>query len=283
MSDILDKLLIIGISDRDDTIRRAVLASLDTKFDQLLAQPENLSSLFLVLNDEVFEVRELAITVIGRLTVRNPAFVMPSLRKTLIQLLGDLQFSGDSKNKEQSARLLSHLIRSSHRLISSYVDTIMEVLLPKLKEENPHVASSVLGTLGELSLAGGESMKRYIGILMPVLLENISDQNSSKREVAIRTLGQFASNLGYVIMPYFDYPQLMDLILNQIKTENNPTIRQEIIRVLGLLGGLDPYKYSQLQMKLKGNRQDATGKSQEGKISPTIKFCVTIFYYKLFS
>jgi FKBP12-rapamycin complex-associated protein len=76
---------------------------------------------------------------------------MPSLRKTLIQLLGDLQFSGDSKNKEQSARLLAHLIRSSHRLISSYVETIMEVLLPKLKEENPHVASSVLGTLGMFS------------------------------------------------------------------------------------------------------------------------------------
>lgn len=42
MSEILDKLLITGISDRDETIRRAVLASLDPKFDQLLAQPENL-------------------------------------------------------------------------------------------------------------------------------------------------------------------------------------------------------------------------------------------------
>lgn len=28
--------------------------------------------------------------VIGRLTVRNPAYVMPSLRKTLIQLLTEL-------------------------------------------------------------------------------------------------------------------------------------------------------------------------------------------------
>lgn len=75
--------------------------------------------MFLVLNDENFGVRELAITVIGRLTVRNPAYVMPSLRKTLIQLLGDLQFSGDSRNKEESARLLAHLIRSSHRLIGN--------------------------------------------------------------------------------------------------------------------------------------------------------------------
>jgi FKBP12-rapamycin complex-associated protein len=155
-SDVLDKLLILGISDRDDSIRRAVMAALDKKFDQLLAQPENLSSLFLALNDEVFEVRELAITVIGRLTTRNPAYVMPSLRKTLIQLLGDLEFSGDSRNKEESAKLLAHLIRSSHRLLAPYEDSILKTLLPKLREGDSHVASSVLIALGELSLAGGE-------------------------------------------------------------------------------------------------------------------------------
>jgi FKBP12-rapamycin complex-associated protein len=65
----------------------------------------------MALNDEVFQVRELAITVIGRLTIRNPAYVMPSLRKTLIQLLTDLQFSGDSRKKEESAILLSHLVQ----------------------------------------------------------------------------------------------------------------------------------------------------------------------------
>ncbi len=138
------------------------MGSLDTKFDQLLAQPEYLSSLFLALNDEVFEVRELAITVIGRLTARNPAYVMPSLRKTLIQLLGDLEFSGDSRNKEESAKLLAHLIRASHRLISPYVDTIIKTLLPKLEDEDPHVASCVLVALGELALTGGETMIKHL-------------------------------------------------------------------------------------------------------------------------
>lgn len=40
----------------------------------------------------VFEVRQIAITVIGRLCIRNPAYVMPSIRKTMIQLLTDLKF-----------------------------------------------------------------------------------------------------------------------------------------------------------------------------------------------
>lgn len=59
---------------------------MDDRFDPHLAQAENLSALFVALNDEVFEIRELAICIIGRLSSKNPAYVMPSLRKTLIQV-----------------------------------------------------------------------------------------------------------------------------------------------------------------------------------------------------
>jgi len=70
----------------DPDIRYCVLASLDERFDPHLAQAENLQALFVALNDEVFEIRELAICTIGRLSSMNPAFVMPFLRKMLIQV-----------------------------------------------------------------------------------------------------------------------------------------------------------------------------------------------------
>lgn len=70
----------------DPDIRYCVLASLDERFDAHLAQAENLQALFVALNDEVFEIRELAICTIGRLSSMNPAFVMPFLRKMLIQV-----------------------------------------------------------------------------------------------------------------------------------------------------------------------------------------------------
>lgn len=70
----------------DADVRYCVLESLDESFDGHLAQAENLSALFVAMNDEVFEIRELAICTIGRLSVMNPAYVMPSLRKTLIQV-----------------------------------------------------------------------------------------------------------------------------------------------------------------------------------------------------
>ena len=70
----------------DADIRYCVLSSLDDKFDPHLAQAENLAALFVSLNDEAFEIRELAICTLGRLSCINPAYVMPSLRRLLIQV-----------------------------------------------------------------------------------------------------------------------------------------------------------------------------------------------------
>ena len=66
------------------------MASLDERFDAHLAQAENLQALFVALNDQVFEIRELAICTVGRLSSMNPAFVMPFLRKMLIQVMVSL-------------------------------------------------------------------------------------------------------------------------------------------------------------------------------------------------
>ena len=83
---------------------------LDDCFDYHLAQAENLSALFVALNDEVFEIRELTMCIIGRLSILNPAYIMPSLRKSLIQLLTEIEHSGVGRNKEQSARMIGHLV-----------------------------------------------------------------------------------------------------------------------------------------------------------------------------
>lgn len=70
-----------------------MLANLDERFDKHLAQAENVRSLFIALNDEVFQNRVSAISLIGRLATHNPAYVMPSLRKALIQLLTEMEYS----------------------------------------------------------------------------------------------------------------------------------------------------------------------------------------------
>ena len=264
ISEVIEKLLIVGIADPEPSIRRSVLASFDERFDNYLAMAENLRSLFIALNDEIFEVRELAIAIIGRLTIRNPAFVMPSLRKMLVQLLTELEFSGDPTDKEESARLLGHLISSSKMLTKPYVVGIREALLPKLEDENPRVASAVLGAIGTLAQVAGVGMKAYLGKLMPFIVESLQDQSSvHKREVAVRALGQLCGSTGYVIKPLEDYPNLLDILINMVKQERSPTLRTDLIRTLGILGALDPYRHKVTQLRQSSGRMEEEHQEQD--------------------
>ncbi|QQP56712.1 Serine/threonine-protein kinase TOR, partial [Caligus rogercresseyi] len=126
INDVLAKLLTVGITDSDPEVRSVVMEYLDECFDFHLAQAENLSALFVALNDEQFEIRELAICIIGRLSSLNPAYIMPSLRKTLIQLLTEMEYSGIGRNKEQSARILGQLVSNAPKLVIPYVTPILK-------------------------------------------------------------------------------------------------------------------------------------------------------------
>ena len=246
VSSVVGKLLDVGIIDTDPDVRFWVLASLDESFDVHLAQAESLSALFVAMNDEVFEIREIAIRTIGRLSTMNPAYVMPSLRKTLIQFLTELEHSGMGRNKEQAARMLDHLVVSAPRLIRPYMNPILNVLLPKLKESepNPGVILAILRAIGDLAEVNGAEMQKRLEELLSILLEMLVDASSpEKRGVALWVLGQLVGSTGYVVKPYMQYPTLLDVLINFLKTEQQTHIRRETIRVLGLLGALDPYKH----------------------------------------
>ena len=43
--------------------------------------------------------------------------------------------------------------------------------------------------------------------------------------------------------PYSKYPHLLDTLLGFLRTEQRPAIRGQTLRLLGLLGALDPYKH----------------------------------------
>ena len=52
---------------------------------------------------------------------------------------------------------------------------------------------------------------------------------------------------GFVILPYFKYPVLPDIILQLLRVESNATIRQEVLRLIGALGAIDSFHYKKLK------------------------------------
>jgi FKBP12-rapamycin complex-associated protein len=247
INDVLAKLLIVGITDQDADVRACVMDCFgDDCFDLHLAQAENLSSLFISLNDEVLEIREQSVCIIGRLSQLNPAYIFPSLRKTLMELLNEMELSGVGRNKEQSARMLGHLVANAPSLIRPYVEPILKVLVPKLREQdlNPMVITSVLRAVGDLAHVGGSAMTEHGDELMPLLLDILGDGSSSqKREVTLWALSQLVESTGCVIEPYQRFPSLLETLLGFLRTEQQGTIRAQTLRLIGLLGALDPYRH----------------------------------------
>ncbi|KDN41769.1 putative TOR1-1-phosphatidylinositol 3-kinase [Tilletiaria anomala UBC 951] len=251
VNDVLDKLMTVAIADPVASLRVTVLGALDEHFDRHLAQSEYVRSLFIALNDEEFAVREMAIVIIGRLAKHNPAYVMPSLRKSLIQLLTELEYANQSRCKEEAAKLLTEVVKASQKLIKSYALPMLEVLLPKAKDQTPAVAARVIECLGELAKIGGEDLSPHVEQLVRLAVEQLSSTTGQglqlKRDAALRTLGLVASNTGHVVKPYLDHRGLLSTIVKIMKNEQMPAVRRETIRVMGILGALDPYRYKLLE------------------------------------
>lgn len=123
----------------------------------------------------------------------------------------------------------------------------MQVLVPKLRdtEPNPGVILSILHCVGNLAEATGSGLElqHWMPDLLTILLEMLGDASATeKRGTALITLGQMIGATGHVVKPYSQYPNLLDVLINFLKTEQHTPIRRETIRVLGLLGAIDPYR-----------------------------------------
>ncbi|KAK4476961.1 hypothetical protein RD792_016131 [Penstemon davidsonii] len=279
VEEIVEKLLIAAVADAYVTVRRSIFSSLHQTggFDDFLAQSDCLTAVFAALNDEDFEVRELAISLAGRLSEKNPAYVLPALRRHLIQLLTHLKQSfsvnsADNKCREESAKLLGCLIRNCERLVLPYIAPVHKALTAKLCEgtgvnANNGIISGVLVTVGDLARVGGFAMRQYIPELMPLIVEALLDGAAAiRREIAVTTLGRVVQGTGlqisclledaaccYVIAPYNDYPQLLGLLLKLLNGELAWSTRREVLKVLGIMGALDPHVHKRNQISLPGS------------------------------
>eukprot|EP01012_Entosiphon_sulcatum_P054443 TRINITY_DN7521_c0_g1_i1.p1 TRINITY_DN7521_c0_g1~~TRINITY_DN7521_c0_g1_i1.p1 ORF type:complete len:2724 (+),score=384.89 TRINITY_DN7521_c0_g1_i1:801-8174(+) len=257
---IVCNLLAVAVSDSDSDIRHAVLLSLDCRFDAYLATPQCLRLLFISLNDEVFANRELSIDTIGRLTKRNPSFILNHFRSVLLQLINELEFTVDSRKLEESGKMLGKVIRAAPGLIPPYAPRILEVLVARLRENSPPaVTATLLFTLGELSGVCGKQL-RDTAKLLELVVDILMDQSSwVKRIHALRAIGSIVVSTGNVITPYIEYPQLLPFQLKALQADQKVEweSRREVMKLLGIVGAIDPYQHKRVQVDLQGSERTA--------------------------
>ncbi|KAH7327706.1 atypical PIKK FRAP protein kinase [Rhizoctonia solani] len=260
LMNMLDRLLTLAVADQDPAVRRTVLGALDARFDRHLAHNDCIRYLFIAANDEIFANRELAVKHIGRLAALNPAYVMPHLRKAIIQLLHEVEFSIVSRRKEESAKLLTELIASTDTLITPYTIPILRCITNRAQEKNTiEVRSALMRCLWALAMVGGEHISEFTPEIMNLVVGTLSDPLAVRqRRAALETLGAICSSTGYLVDPEFEHPKLVDLITKVLTGEKNKETRREAMRALGIIGAVDQYKHAHNLDYEDDSKQEAT-------------------------
>ena len=248
---IMIKLLHIVVSDPHEEVRRDSLRCiLDSPiFDSYLSRKYHIDSLLFLLADEVFEIRMDALTILGRLALINPALVLPPLRILLIRLISEISNSADNRLKEEAILMVCRFLNSAslHTFVKSYVGTLIKIL-PLTSDVRLTTAS--LACIGEICKVMRQDMSPYFNDLLPIIVTNMHDHTSRrKQEIAISTLGLLVASTGRAVEPYLKYPQLLPRALDLLfkSSVNTPwSLRMETLRCIGLLGALEPQKYSMI-------------------------------------
>ncbi|KAJ2657369.1 phosphatidylinositol kinase- protein kinase tor1 [Coemansia sp. RSA 1200] len=245
-SEVVQRLVTAAVTDLDPEVRLAAATMLKkgTCFDFHMGKAQNIQCLFLLLNDEVFEVRLTILSVIGRLANMNPAHVMPSLRRMVVQLLTELEFAQTNNEREECIQLIMVLVCAAENWVRPYVGDIFRTILPRIDDGPPQLSSKLLDTVAALARVGGSDLVPHIDKLLSSIMNALSDTTNTQKHIsALKALSNCASFCGMVITPYIEYPRLFDILAGMLKSQSDKELRLEVVRVIGALGAIDPHKY----------------------------------------
>ena len=259
VDDILEKFLSVCLGDPDNSVRETMLFSLNENFDVFLNNQRYLKMLFTCLHDPVFKVQENSLRIICRLVKYDPSEIVPYIKKKIFQSLNALNYEFIQKEKEkiEILNLLTCIIENAPSIISPHVDTICLTTISMLNDPSTsnNLIPHLLNVLTQLSNAVKQQLLCYLKDFFPIIIQCMQDMSySTKREIAIKTVTHLIKNTGYVILPYYKYPNLLDTLLYLLKNETNVDIRMGLLKLMGSLGALDAYYYKKIQLRLADTR-----------------------------
>ena len=243
-----------------------MLQSLGPDFDRYLARAQHVNTLMLLLADEVFDIKIAATTILGRLALTNPAVVLPPIRQQLIHLISEMKNCPDYRTIEEAALMLCNFLKVAkfHVLVKPFMVTLISTLP---LQSDFRSTTAALEALGELSIVLQNDILPYVDNLLPIVITNMLDASSyRKQEVAVKTLGQMVSSTGLVVKPYLLYPQLLPSCLDMLykNSASRPySLRMEVLRTLGLLGALEPNRYSMIVTFLQNSEKERKSKQRD--------------------
>lgn len=286
---VVSRVLLLGTTDTDDTIRHVCIQCLAESpiFDAYVNHPDNMKLLLVLSYDESHDIRRGAIQLLGRMERCSPGFVRPALRKMMIELIQTLDLDRTSPAElAQSARLMAAFVNAVPAdLVRPYVPVLFRGVSGKLTHQDPRISTAMLQVVGELAISSGTAVGKDLAPILPLLIQMVHRQlaTSASRDVVYRTLGQVCQGGGFVSDPLVQYPSLLTILLQDIRTDPDPCTRDEVLRLLGILGALDPELYNEKRQETSKEQAKADFSEVQftsNKVSPEFYSRVAIMALK---
>lgn len=279
-----------AITDPTRTIRKTVLLSLSPKLDMILGQREYIDILFTAMRDEIFTIRELATSILCRLSALNPGAIIPHFRDHLLELIDLIQYS-NSNVKYQYCIIAGMILSVSYTFITPYASIVYEVLVSAVKDTDTAASMHALSALEQLIITCWDHLQDKVDSLIGTVIDALKglglqwiltlDRSSPmKRLNALSMLRTVIDKSGYVIQPFKQFPMLLDLLLDMLKTEVLTDVRAEVIKLFGLLGALDPYSHSKNTDRTSRNTLELHGLTPSDRdyyAKYSFKYLISIF------
>lgn len=244
------------VADEDFRIPEKILLILkeyqSSNLDMLLAHCDCIRPLFIFLgsNNVPLRLRIECADLLGRVTPINFASCLPNYRKLLLQYLSEIECikSPGLLHRDDSAKLLYKILLWDEAFVIPYAEALLENIIKKIKDKQVSFSESMLNCIGHLSSIKPECITNRLEILLNTLSDLIQDQSSAvRRKAALSALSAIFRKVDRENVPRDRFSSILLLLISIIKNELDHSVRKEAIRLMGVIGAIDPYLIKSLE------------------------------------
>lgn len=244
------------VADEDFHIPERILSVFksiqSSELDILLAHSDCIRPLFIFLgsNNAPLQLREECADLLGRVTSINFASCLPNYRKILLQYLSEIECikTPGLLHREDSAKLLYKILLWDESFVVPYAEALLENILRKLEDKQISFSESMLNCTSRLTSIKPECVINRLELLLDILCRLIQDQSSTiRRRAALSALSVILRKVDRELISSKQFSAILLISISIIKNELDYSVRREAVRLMGVIGAIDPYMIKGLE------------------------------------
>ena len=244
------------VADEDFNVPEKILFEIKSnqcpELDILLAHSDCLRPLFIFMgsNNVPLQLRTGCADLMKRITAINFTVCLPIYRKLLLQYLSEIECikSQEFLHRDDSAKLLYKILLWDELFVVPYADALLGNLIHKIEDKQIAFSENMLNCISRLAYIKPECIKTRLGLLLDTLIRLIQDQSSTmRRKAALSALSTILRKVDREEISNEKFSEFLIMSISIMKNELDHSVRREAIRLMGIIGAIDPYMIKTLE------------------------------------